>query len=382
MSYKENELIKVMQINAGNKNFGGVSAMTLKIYKNIDRKKFQFDFVSPMKTTYELKRKEIEQLGGNIVELNTSGNIIKRKIQLHLRLTELIKRRKYQIVHINSGAFFFNLQVAAIAKMAGAKRIIVHSRNGINHNEKIKNFLKVPCKPLLRLLATDFLTCSKEASENMFTKRMIKNNEIITIHNGIDTKQYKYNENIAKEYKSKLNIEGKIVIGNIGRFMEQKNHKFLLEVFEKFLKINKNSVLLLIGEGKLKEKIKNYAKELKIDKNILFLGLREDVPNLLMSMDCFILPSIYEGLPAVGVEAQASGLPLILADTITKEVKFSENVKYLSLNESTTTWANEINNMLNKGENRELAYENVKEKGFDIKDTAKKIEEIYLKGKN
>ena len=161
MSYKENELIKVMQINAGNKNFGGVSAMTLKIYKNIDRKKFQFDFVSPMKTTYELKRKEIEQLGGNIVELNTSGNIIKRKIQLHLRLTELIKRRKYQIVHINSGAFFFNLQVAAIAKMAGAKRIIVHSRNGINHNEKIKNFLKVPCKPLLRLLATDFLTCSK-----------------------------------------------------------------------------------------------------------------------------------------------------------------------------------------------------------------------------
>ena len=379
---ENNKLIKVLQINAGTKNYGGVSAMVFEIYKNIDRKKFQFDFVSPMKTTYEIKRQEIEELGGNIIELNTNGNLVERKIQLYSRLKKLIKKEKYQIVQTNSGAFFFNLEIAIIAKMTGVKRIIIHSHNGTNPTQKIKNVLKIPCKPLLKVFATDFLTCSKEASENIYTKRMIKKNEIITIPNGIDTAKYQYNETIAKEYKNKLNIEGKIVIGNIGRFMKQKNHKFLLDVFKEFSYINNNAVLLLIGEGKLKPKIEDYAKKIGINKNILFLGLRKDIPNLLMCMDCFVLTSFYEGLPVVGVGAQASGLPIILSDTITKEVNLSENVKYISLKEQPTTWANEINNILSKENDRELAYENVKKKGFDIENTAKKLEEIYLKGKN
>lgn len=378
MHEKNNGRIKVLQINAGSKDYGGVSAMVFGIYKNIDKEKFQFDFVSPRKTTYEIKRREIEEMGGNIIELDTKGNLIRRKIQLYFRLKKIIEKERYQIVHINSGSFFFNLQVAIISKKLNVKKIIIHSHNGKNPNKKVKNiFIKI-FKPLIKVYGTDFLTCSNEASENMYTKKMIQNNEIIMIPNGIETDKFKYNENVRNRYRNKLNIDGKIVLGNIGRFKEQKNHKFLLEVFKELLKINSNFVLLLIGEGELKQKIEDYTEELKISENVLFLGLREDISELLMCMDIFIMTSIHEGLPVVGIEAQASGLPLVLSDCITKEINVSNNIKYISLSESPTNWAIEINKIAIKENNREESYKNVKEKGFDIKETVKKIEKIYL----
>ena len=137
-------------------------------------------------------------------------------------------------------------------------------------------------------------------------------------------------------------------------------------------------MLLLIGEGELKQKIEDYTEELKISENVLFLGLREDISELLMCMDIFIMTSIHEGLPVVGIEAQASGLPLVLSDCITKEINVSNNIKYISLSESPTNWAIEINKIAIKENNREESYKNVKEKGFDIKETVKKIEKIYL----
>lgn len=378
MEKTNNKPIRVLQINANSKHYGGVSSMIYEIYKNIDRKKFQFDFVSPIKTTYELKRKEIEDMGGTIIELNTKGNAIVRKIQIYKRLKKLIKERKYDIAHINSGSFFFNLEIAMIAKWTKINKRIVHSHNGINPKQKMKNKIIRICKPLLNLYATDFLTCSNEASQNMFTNKLIKSNRIIMIKNGIETDKFKFNQNKRDEYRKQLNIENKIVLGNIGRFMEQKNHKFLLEVFKELLKLNNNFVLLLIGDGELKQDIENYAKELQIDSNIKFLGLRNDIPELLSCMDLFIMTSIHEGLPVVGIEAQASGLPMILSDCITKEVKLSDNVNYISLDKSAYDWASEINIISQKEISRQNAYNNVKEQGFDIKQTVNKIQEIYL----
>lgn len=373
-----NRPIRVLQMNSGSQIYSGVAAMIYEIYKNIDREKFQFDFVSPMKTTYEIKRKEIEEMGGNIIELDTKGNLLKRKTQLFIRLKRLIKERKYDIVHINSGVFFFNLQVAFIAKISGVKRIIIHSHNGTNPKIKIKNKIAKILKPLLQFMGTDYLTCSEEAAKNMFTKKLIRNNRVITILNGIETDKFKFNQEKRNEYRKELKIEDKIVLGHIGRFMRQKNHKFLLQIFNELLKIKSNAVLLLVGEGELREEIEKQAKELGIYEKIMFLGLRKDIPELLSCMDVFVLPSFYEGLPVVGVEAQASGLPLVLSDFITKEVKISENVEYISLSQDADKWAVEINNILDKQMHRDIAYKNVKEKGFDIKETAKKIEQIYL----
>ena len=212
----------------------------------------------------------------------------------------------------------------------------------------------------------------------MYTKKLIKSNKIVMIPNGIETEKFKYNEEIRNKYRTDLGIENKVVIGNIGRFMEQKNHKFLLEVFKEFLNINPNSVLLLIGDGELEDKTKDYAKELEIDKNVMFLGLRKDIPNLLMCMDIFVMTSFHEGLPVVGVEAQSSGLPIIFSNNITREVEILENVKYVKLEDGAKIWADEINNLLAKENDRKQSFQKVKEKGFDIKETVKKIEQIYL----
>ena len=373
------DVIKVLQINAGNGNYGGVSAMIFQIFKHIDKTKFSFDFVSPQKTTYELKRKEIEEMGGRIIELNTSGNVIKRKIQLFKRLKKLIKTNKYEIVHINSGVFFFNLEVAFICKILHVNKIIVHSHNGLDPKNKFKNKISKLFKFLLEIFATDFFTCSEEATKAMFSNKIIKNNKVIFIPNGIETNKFKFNEDVRKEYRKNLNLEDKFVIGHIGRFMTQKNHKFLIDIFNEFQKKNDSAILLLVGEGELQQNIKDYVKELNIENKVNFLGIRNDIPNLLMAMDCFVMPSFHEGLPVVGIEAQASGLNMVLSDSITKEVKVTDNLKFCSLDSGVDSWVNMLQEVSKEDNDRNDAYLIVKNSGFDIDNTVKKIEEIYCK---
>ena len=376
---EEKKPIRILQINAGSKKYGGVSAMTYEIYKNIDKTKFQFDFVSPEKTTFEIKREEIEKMGGRIFELDTKGNILKRKIELFVRLRKLIKQEKYQIIHINSGVFSYNLEVAIIAKLAHVKKIIIHSHSAGNPNRLAKKTIEKITKPFIKLFGTDFLTCSNEASKNMYTDKMIKSNEIITIPNGIETEKFEYNEKTRNEYRKTLNIENKIVLGTVGRLSEEKNQKFMIDILKELLKLNDNAILMLVGDGDIKQQLQEYVKKMDIEDKVLFLGLREDIENLLMCMDIFIMTSTYEGLPVVGIEAQASGLPVILSDVITQEVKLTDKVKYISLQESPEKWAQEINNIEIKENERKDAYKIIQERGFDIKETVRRTEEIYLK---
>lgn len=371
-----NDKIKVLQVNAGSGNFGGVSAMIFEIFKYIDKEKFQFDFLSPKLTTYELKREEIEKNGGNIIELKVKGNILVQKIQIYKKLKKILKQKNYNIVHINSGAFFFNLQIAMICKLSKVPKIIVHSHNALNPNKKIKKILIKLFKPTLNLFATDFLTCSNKAANAMFTKKMILKNNVKFIPNGIETQKFRFDKNIRNKYRKNLDVEDKFVIGHVGRFMEQKNHKFLIDVFYDYQKKHKKSCLILVGEGELKEDIENYTKSLGIMEKVKFLGLRDDVSNLMMAFDIFILPSLHEGLPVVGVEAQASGLPTIFSSNITKEVQILKSVEFLSLKSPKNIWSNAIEKL--KELDRENAYKQVIKQGFDIKETVKRIEKIYL----
>lgn len=370
---------RILQISIGSTVFGGVEKMIYEIYKNIDKNKFQFDFLSPNYTTYGMYREEIETAGGKIIEFKVDRNKLKGKLLYNKRLYQFLKKNKYEIVHINSGVFLFVLQVAMICRMAGVKKIIVHSHNAINYNleNKLKKYIINILKPLLKIFATDYLACSELAAQSMFSKEILKNVKIIK--NGIDVNKYKFNIDIRNKYRQELNIENSISYIHVGRFERQKNHKFLIDVFYEIQKIQNNAKLILIGEGQLQETIIAKVKELKIEDKVIFLNQRKDVGDLLHAGDCFILPSLYEGLPVVGIEAQTSGLPLICSDTITRELKLLDTTTFYSLGDKASTWSEKICKITNSLDlkSREDSYKLVQDKGYDIKMTANDMERIY-----
>ena len=371
---------RILQISIGTTVFGGVEQMIYQIYKNIDREKIQFDLLSPNLTTYGIHEDEILKMGGKIIELKADRSNLKGKLKYYVRLYKFLKKNSYEIVHINSGAFLFVLMVSIICRLAGIKKIIVHSHNarqGLNLGKRVVFDL---LKPILALVATDYMACSELAGRSMFNKRLFKQNKVIIIKNGIDIQKYKFNLEIRNKYRMKLGIDENIVYGHVGRFELQKNHEFLIDIFFHIQKIQPEAVLLLIGDGELKEKIIRKLEGLKIKDKVKFLGVRKDVPELLQAIDCFILPSLYEGLPVVGVEAQASGVPLFCSDSITEELRLLDTTKYISLNTEANEWAKLICKSIDNKDCRirEEAYKIVEEKGYDIKKTAEQLENIYL----
>ena len=369
--------IKVLQINAGSKNYGGVSSFLFNLYKNIDRTKYEFDFLTPFYTTYGLVKNDILELGGNVFELKSDGFWPIKKYKTWKNTSDFLKKNHYDIVHINSGSFFFNLMMASICKINKIENVVVHSHNGFNKKKLIKNFLIKSCLFALNNKCDLKLSCSYLAAESMFTKKSIKNDEVKIIKNGIEIDKFKYNAEIRKQYRNELGLNDKVVIGNIGRFVEQKNHTYLLKVFKEVLKKNSNAVLVLIGEGELEGKIRQEAKELNIDDKIMFLGKRSDVNNLLQCFDVLVMPSLYEGLPITSIEAQTSGLNLVVADTVTTELKINDNVLFIALEKSPNIWAEEILKINELGYNRVDAYQNVIKAGYTMEQSAKYVEELY-----
>ncbi|WP_195858253.1 glycosyltransferase [Companilactobacillus futsaii] len=372
-------VVKVMQINSGQK-FGGVSSMIFNFYKNVDHEKIQFDFVAPKISSFSMYRREIEEMGGSIIELQTSGNFIKRKLQFFKRLTHLIKRKKYDVVHINSGSIFLNIQVSWIAHFCGVKKIITHSHNAGNDHELLVLLTKL-CKPLLEFGPTDYFACSNLAAKFMFTKKRVHNKNYQVINNGVDVQKFKFNIDDRQKYREKLSIQGKVVLLHVGRFTSAKNHQKLINIFKCFHTLVPNSVLLLAGEGELEESIHNQVEQLKLQDSVLFLGLRKDIAELMSTSDMFILPSFYEGLPVVGIEAQTNGLPCVFSDSITKEVDLNDKENlFLSLELSDQKWAKKIEDMLvnSSFELRYEAYKNILKKGYSLVTVGKILEKIYL----
>lgn len=177
----------------------------------------------------------------------------------------------------------------------------------------------------------------KEAGKWMFGKHNFQ-----IMNNAIDAKKFIYNEEVRKRKRAELGVEDKFVIGHVGRFNLQKNHEFLVKCFADFAKTNEDAILVLIGNGELQEKIKAMAKEYGIETKVKFLGLREDIPQLLQAMDLFLFPSLFEGLPVTLVEAQAAGLPCVISDMITDEIMITDQISKVSLSGNTSLWNQEI----------------------------------------
>lgn len=373
---------RVLQISIGDKVFGGVENIIYGIYKHIDKEKIQFDFLSPKYSTYESVRKEITEFGGKIYELGISRDSFINKIKYAKALKKFLKENKYEIVHINSGVFLFDLQVAIVAKKAKVKTVIVHSHSNIINSvlkQKIINILK----PILYKLTDEHLACSKQAALALYPLKKVNDNEIKYISNGIEIYKYIFNEEKRYSLRKKMNIENCTVYGSVGRFYPEKNHSFLIDTFKCISDSNENARLLLIGTGPLEQEIKNKIKELKIEDKVIVTGFVKNVNEYLNAMDVFILPSKYEGLGIVLIEAQTNGLPCVCSDKVPDEAKISKEFIRISLNESNKYWAEKIIKIENNSnQKRNESYINTINNNYDIKDTVKIMEEIYLMKEN
>lgn len=360
------EVIRVAQI-VGKMVGGGVESVVMNYYRNIDKTKIQFDFIVDEDST-TVPREEIESMGGKVYTVPPYQRI-KEYISA---LVELFKENDYKIVHSHLNTLsVFPLYAA---KKAGVPVRIAHNHSTAGKGETKKNILKYTLRPFAKINATHYAACSEYAGEWLFGKKSIKNGEVTIFNNAIDIDKFKFNPDVRNEVRKELGIEDKFVVGHVGRFCYQKNHKFLIKIFDEIHKANPNSVLLIIGKGDLEDEIREHTKNLRLDECVKFPGQRNDVNRMYQAMDVFVLPSFYEGLPVVGIEAQMAGLPCVFSSEITKEILMTPNAVMLDLDSSTEEWKNAVLSSQKAISNNKECFAD-----FDIKKQVKKLTEFYFK---
>ena len=363
------EPIRVLQV-VTIMNRGGLETMLMNYYRKIDRSKIQFDFMTNRSDRGHYDN-EIEALGGRIYRMSPikPGNYRKYFKELDKFFNE---HKEYKVIHshINENSGF----VLRSAKNAGISCRIAH-----NHVSGLGIDYKFPFRMYARLVlknsVNNYFACSNESAKWLFGKNIFENKEVKILKNSVDTDIFRYDKKKSDEIKKQLEIENKFVLGHVGRFNTSKNHNFLIDVFNEIHKINNNSVLLLVGEGKLKNKLKNKVTKLNLDKHVKFLGLRSDIDKIMSSMDVFVFPSKFEAFPVTLVEAQAIGLKCIVSTGVPEEVNVTNTIKFIELSESPQKWAEIICNCNSEKYNSEKI---IREQGYDINENVQWISNFYI----
>ncbi len=369
----DNKKIKVAQV-IGITKMGGVEMVVMNYYKHIDRSKVEFDFLveSESKIT---NKEEVEALGGHVVIIPSYKNPL-NYVQV---LTKIFKENKYDIVHSNMNTLsYFTLKAA---KRAGIKVRIAHSHSTSNPNEFTRNFIKNTLRPLSKKYATDYFACSEKAGRYLFGDKTFDEGKVIVINNGIDVDKFKYNEEYNISLRKELGISPDTkVIGHVGRFVSQKNHSYLIDIFKEIHDLDSNTKLLLLGDGPLFEDVKNKAHSLNLDDSVIFAGIHGDIYRYYSVMNLFIFPSLYEGLCLTGIEAQVNGLYCLVSGNVTRELKTTENIEFLDIKGNPRVWALRAIELLNNNAiGRSDIYKEIVGTKFDIKSEGNKLLSYYEK---
>lgn len=359
---ENNEPIRILNI-VPNMRAAGVETLIMNIYRNIDRNKIQFDFIVHNKKR-EFYDDEIESLGGKIYRLTYKDdkNIFK---YIHDLKTFFYEHKEYNIVHGHMQSMM--PLYLYIAKKCGVKNRIAHSHNN-SYEKSIKGFILHVLSRFSRCFSTINFACSSDAGKYLFGKK-----EYQIIYNGIDMDKFEFNINERKKIRKELKIsKNEILIGNIGRMEKQKNQFFLLDVFKEILQKDSNYKLIIIGNGSLKDKLMSYSKKIGVFENVIFKQNIQNIYDYMCAMDVFCLPSLYEGLGIVLIEAQTSGLKCYATkEKVASETNITNNIKYLPLEKD--IWVFE----LKKCDNKYLR-KTYKSSDFNIKNVSKRMEEVYV----
>ena len=329
----------------GNMNTGGAETFLMKLYRCMDKTIYQMDFCLQVEGECYYEN-EIKAFGGRIYRIPPKSDNIKG---FKCGLSKIIKENNYKyVLRITSNAMgFWDLK---IAKEAGAKVCIARSSNS-SDGGGIKKALAHRLGQLLYGKYVDVRVAPSDLSAKYtFGNRAYTDGKVRILHNAVDVDAYKYSQIDRIAIREEFNIDqNALLIGHIGRFMKQKNHRFLLEIFKAIMSKKSDSKLILIGNGIMEGQVKQWCAELGVNKNVIFTGVRSDVSRLLSAMDVFVFPSLYEGMPNTVIEAQANGLPCVISDTITKEADITGLIRYMSLERSAEEWAAAVDEQMSMG---------------------------------
>lgn len=359
-------MINVLQILEMINENSGVSSVVMNYYQHMDKDRIHFDFIVHTDVEESVK-KEVESRGSKIYRMpDLSGrNIPRYKRELNRFFKE--HQGEYQIVHghLPNAAMFY----LASAKKYGIKVRILHSHNSQGADGVIKRMRNSVMNRMGINLATDYVACSHMAAEYLFGEKR----KTHILYNAINIDRYGYREDVREKLRERYDVKDKLVVGHIGRFQAQKNHKFILDIVETVT--DDRICFLLLGDGPLREYIEQEAQRRRLADRIIFAGSVKNAEDYYQMMDVFILPSLYEGLPVVGVEAQAAGLPCLMSDAITEEVSLSQNIRFLPIDD-VGIW---IRNIQDIDKSRKDNRDRIVSRGFAIESEAKNLFDMYEK---
>lgn len=360
---------------------GGTENVMINIVKNIDRDRFHIDFLIFDKAPDQSDdKKYLESLGCRFYQITARG--VDRK--LHNReLDEFFRDHEYDIVHTHMDAI--GEEALKAAKKHGIKALIAHSHNTdqLDNPKGLKDHLHkcylIYEKHLLRRYAEYFVACSPEAGKWLFGDKICNSDKYLLLKNSIDSSAYAYDEETRNAVRKELGLEGRKVIIHVGQFRTQKNHGKVIDVFNELHKRDDSFALVLVGTGEEQDNIKSKVEALGLKEDVLFLGNRNDIPELLMSADVFLFPSLYEGLGIALLEAQAADLICVVSDTIPELAVLTEKVRSVNLTESASVWGDIVEEMMGQYTVRRDRSELFTEKGYDINAQIKVLESFYMK---
>lgn len=356
--------IRVAQI-VGKMVGGGVESVVMNYYRHIDRSKVQFDFLVDEDSTC-VPEEEITSLGGRVFRVPPYQHPIRYRHEL----IRLMREQQWPIVHSNINTL--NVFPLSAAKKAGVPVRIAHSHSTMGKGEFAKNAMKLALRPFANVYPTVRFACGHYAGEWLFGK----NHDFTVIPNAIELDKFRFDPTVRQETRKELGIaDDTFLIGHVGRFMPQKNQTFLVDLLADLLPSRSNTMLVFVGEGPDKAEVQQHAEELSVAEHVMFLGQRSDVNRLYQAFDVFCLPSLYEGLCLVGVEAQRAGLPCLFSDAITREVDVTGTSRFMPI-DSYEEWSSSIS-ALEPGtriDSSDKAFSD-----YDISENARKLTSMYLK---
>lgn len=351
----------------------GIETMLMNYYRHMDRELVQFDFITSRNKSGDYDE-EIRAMGGHITITPSLSPLHYAEYQRFMQQL-LAQNPDIRILHAHNEAM--GLYALNGAKKAGLKARIAHAHNTCIIRD-YKWPLKMFCKQFLASSATDLWSCGRDAGIYFFGKKNWEARGMI-LHNAIEPSTFRYDPAVRARMRAQYGLGDRPVLGHVGRFNVQKNHTRLLDIFAQFLRLEPDAMLVLVGSGELEEQARTKAQSLGIADHVLFAGLQSNVADWYQMMDLFVMPSLFEGLPVVGIEAQAAGLRCLFSDAVPDEVLLSEQSARFPLHATDEAWAAEIHRLLQQHPDRSKGIETVCRAGYDINTEAMRLQELYLR---
>lgn len=355
-------MIRVLNIVPALNYCGGIENYAMNYYRYIDRDKIQFDFIThtDLECSFE---SEIENLGGNVFKFPKFS--LRNLKMLYFMIDNFFsEHNEYKIIHCHmaNAAFLYFY----IAKKHNIHVRIIHSHN-TKYADKLSHAIRNVFLDKIGIYFANYrMACTKEAGDFLFG-----HSEYSVIRNAIEVDKYEYDSTIRAAMRKKYGLTDNFIIGHVGRFVPQKNHRFMIRLIRELIKLNNKYMICFVGEGELYNTIIKESEDIK--DNIIYAGTQYNVHDYYNMFDAFMLPSIYEGLGIVNIEAQCSGLPLVVSEAVPRDICVTDNVSFLPL--SVDKWVNKI---IDIKENYHRETDNkVRNSRYDIKSEVKKLENVY-----